>query len=115
MKPNGRQWSACAKSNRLKTQFLANMSHELRTPLNSIIGFSRVLLRGIDGPLTDMQQTDLTSIYNSGQHLLGLINNILDSSKIEAGKMELAIEPVNLIDIATTVMSTAVALIKDSP
>jgi signal transduction histidine kinase len=62
-----------------------------------------------------MQQTDLTSIYNSGQHLLGLINNILDSSKIEAGKMELAIESVNLIDIAKTVMSTAVALVKDKP
>jgi GAF domain-containing protein/DNA-binding response OmpR family regulator/anti-sigma regulatory factor (Ser/Thr protein kinase) len=98
---------------RLKTQFLANMSHELRTPLNSIIGFSRVMLRGIDGPLTDMQSTDLTSIYNSGQHLLGLINNILDLSKIEAGKMELAIESVNLVDIAKTVMSTAVALVKD--
>ncbi|NTU63397.1 MAG: GAF domain-containing protein, partial [Chloroflexi bacterium] len=98
---------------RLKTQFLANMSHELRTPLNSIIGFSRVMLRGIDGPLTDMQSTDLASIYSSGQHLLGLINNILDLSKIEAGKMELAIESVNLVDIAKTVMSTAVALIKD--
>jgi GAF domain-containing protein/DNA-binding response OmpR family regulator len=100
---------------RLKTQFLANMSHELRTPLNSIIGFSRVMLRGIDGPLTDMQSTDLTSIYNSGQHLLGLINNILDLSKIEAGKMELAIDPVNLVDIAKTVMSTAIALVKDKP
>ena len=100
---------------RLKTQFLANMSHELRTPLNSIIGFSRVMLRGIDGPLTEMQNTDLTSIYNSGQHLLGLINNILDISKIEAGKMELSIEPVNLVDVAKTVMSTAIALIKDKP
>jgi GAF domain-containing protein/DNA-binding response OmpR family regulator/anti-sigma regulatory factor (Ser/Thr protein kinase) len=100
---------------RLKTQFLANMSHELRTPLNSIIGFSRVMLRGIDGPLTDMQSTDLTSIYNSGQHLLGLINNILDISKIEAGKMELSIESVNLNDIAKTVMSTAIALVKDKP
>jgi signal transduction histidine kinase/CheY-like chemotaxis protein len=98
---------------RLKTQFLANMSHELRTPLNSIIGFSRVMLRGIDGPLTEMQSTDLTSIYSSGQQLLGLINNILDLSKIEAGKMDLAIEPVNLVDIAKTVMSTAVALVKD--
>ncbi|HTP09492.1 MAG TPA: response regulator, partial [Anaerolineae bacterium] len=100
---------------RLKTQFLANMSHELRTPLNSIIGFSRVMLRGIDGPLTDMQSTDLTSIYNSGQHLLGLINNILDISKIEAGKMELSLESVNLNDIAKTVMSTAIALVKDKP
>ena len=103
------------EADRLKTQFLANMSHELRTPLNSIIGFSRVMLRGIDGPVSDMQQTDLTSIYNSGQHLLGLINNILDFSKIEAGKMELSIEPVNLIDIAKTVMSTAIALVKDKP
>ncbi|MCP5078097.1 MAG: GAF domain-containing protein, partial [Psychromonas sp.] len=70
---------------KLKTQFLANMSHELRTPLNSIIGFSRVILKGIDGPLTELQKADLTSIHNSGQHLLGLINNILDLSKIEAG------------------------------
>ena len=101
------------EADRLKTQFLANMSHELRTPLNSIIGFSRVMLRGIDGPLTEMQSTDLTSIYNSGQHLLGLINNILDLSKIEAGKMELSLESVNLVDIAKTVMSTAIALVKD--
>ncbi|MBI5567939.1 MAG: GAF domain-containing protein [Chloroflexi bacterium] len=98
---------------RLKTQFLANMSHELRTPLNSIIGFSRVILRGIDGPISELQQTDLTSIYNSGQHLLSLINNILDLSKIEAGKMELSIEPLDLRDIAKSVMSTAIALVKD--
>jgi signal transduction histidine kinase/CheY-like chemotaxis protein len=103
------------EADRLKTQFLANMSHELRTPLNSIIGFSRVILRGIDGPLTELQQTDLNSIYNSGQHLLGLINNILDLSKIEAGKMELTIEPVDLRDIAKSVMSTAIALVKDKP
>ena len=57
---------------RLKSQFLANMSHELRTPLNSIIGFSRVIMKGIDGPVTELQQQDLTAIYNSGQHLLGL-------------------------------------------
>ncbi|HEY4688185.1 MAG TPA: GAF domain-containing protein [Anaerolineae bacterium] len=98
---------------RLKTQFLANMSHELRTPLNSIIGFSRVILRGIDGPLTELQQADLTAIHNSGQHLLGLINDILDLSKIEAGKMELSIEEVDLADIIRGVMSTAVALVKD--
>jgi len=55
---------------RLKSQFLANMSHELRTPLNSIIGFSRVIIKGIDGPVTDLQEQDLSAIYNSGQHLL---------------------------------------------
>jgi signal transduction histidine kinase/CheY-like chemotaxis protein len=100
---------------RLKTQFLANMSHELRTPLNSIIGFSRVILRGIDGPLTELQQADLTAIHSSGQHLLGLINDVLDLSKIEAGKMELSIEDVDLADIVKGVMSTAIALVKDRP
>lgn len=100
---------------KLKTQFLANMSHELRTPLNSIIGFSRVILKGIDGPLTELQKTDLTSIHNSGQHLLGLINNILDLSKIEAGKMELNFEEVELEPIIKGVMSTAIALVKDRP
>ncbi|MCB0209471.1 MAG: GAF domain-containing protein [Anaerolineae bacterium] len=98
---------------KLKTQFLANMSHELRTPLNSIIGFSRVILKGIDGPLTELQKTDLTSIHNSGQHLLGLINNILDLSKIEAGKMELNFEETEIEPIIKTVMSTAMALVKD--
>ncbi|MEW5956528.1 MAG: GAF domain-containing protein [Chloroflexota bacterium] len=98
---------------KLKTQFLANMSHELRTPLNSIIGFSRVILKGIDGPLTELQKTDLTSIYNSGQHLLGLINNVLDLSKIEAGKMELNFEEVEIAPIIKGVMSTAMALVKD--
>ena len=100
---------------RLKSQFLANMSHELRTPLNSVIGFSRVILKGIDGPLTDLQRTDLQAIYESGQHLLGLINDILDISKIEAGKMELVIEDVNLREIIKGVMSTAIALVKDKP
>ena len=100
---------------KLKTQFLANMSHELRTPLNSIIGFSRVILKGIDGPLTELQKTDLTSIHNSGQHLLGLINNILDLSKIEAGKMELNFEDVEVEPIIKGVMATALALVKDKP
>jgi signal transduction histidine kinase len=101
---------------RLKSQFLANMSHELRTPLNSIIGFSRVILKGIDGPITDLQQQDLTAIYSSGNHLLGLINDVLDVSKIEAGKMELGFEDqVNLNDMVTSVMSTTVGLVKDKP
>jgi PAS domain S-box-containing protein len=99
----------------LKSQFLANMSHELRTPLNSIIGFSRVILKGIDGPVSDMQQQDLTAIYNSGQHLLGLINDILDLARIEAGKMELNFEEVHLADMATSVMSTAKGLVKEKP
>ncbi|MCB8948967.1 MAG: GAF domain-containing protein [Ardenticatenaceae bacterium] len=80
----------------LKTQFLANMSHELRTPLNSIIGFSRVILKGIDGPITTAQEEDLQSIYTNGQHLLMLINEILDMAKIEAGKMNLNFETIAL-------------------
>jgi len=99
----------------LKSQFLANMSHELRTPLNSIIGFSRVILKGIDGPITEMQNQDLTAIYNSGQHLLGLINDILDLARIEAGKMELNFEEVKLTDIVTSVLSTAKGLVKEKP
>jgi signal transduction histidine kinase/CheY-like chemotaxis protein/PAS domain-containing protein len=98
---------------RLKSQFLANMSHELRTPLNSIIGFSRVILKGIDGHITDLQQQDLTAIYNSGQHLLGLINDVLDLAKIEAGKIDLSFDDVNIADIITSVMSTTSGLVKD--
>ncbi len=100
---------------RLKTEFLASMSHELRTPLNSIIGFSRVILKGIDGPLSDLQKQDLEAIHGSGQHLLGLINNILDISKIEAGKMELAFEEVDMKQTIKTVMSTAIGLNKGKP
>ncbi len=98
---------------RLKSEFLANMSHELRTPLNSIIGFSRVILKGIDGPISPLQEQDLSSIYNSGKHLLGLINNVLDLSKIEAGKMELVPEVVDVKEGLNVVMSTAIGLAKD--
>ena len=100
---------------RLKSQFLANMSHELRTPLNSIIGFSKVILKGIDGPISDLQKLDLTAIYNSGQHLLALITDILDLSKIEAGKMEMKFENVSLPDLINSVMPTAIGLVKDKP
>ena len=101
---------------KLKSQFLANMSHELRTPLNSIIGFSRVILKGIDGPVSDLQKQDLTAINSAGQHLLQLINDVLDISKIEAGKMELAFDDqVHLGDLITSAMSTAVGLTKDKP
>ena len=103
------------EADRLKTQFLANMSHELRTPLNSIIGFSQVILKEIDGPITDIQKEDLSAIHNSGQHLLNMINSILDISKIEAGKMEISIEEVDLRPIFKTVLSTAIGLVKEKP
>lgn len=101
------------ESDRLKTQFLANMSHELRTPLNAIIGFAQVLLEGIDGEMNEVQRKDLTAVYNSGTHLLGLINDILDIAKIEAGRMELNLEMVNLKEVIQSVMSTSKALVKD--
>lgn len=103
------------KADQLKTEFLANMSHELRTPLNSIIGFSRVILKGFDGPVTDTQKQDLNAIYNAGQHLLGLINNILDFSKIESGKMDLVFSEVDLAEIIGSVMDTIAGLIKGRP
>ena len=101
---------------KLKSQFLANMSHELRTPLNSIIGFSRVILKGIDGPITEVQEQDLNAINSAGQHLLHLINDILDISKIEAGRMELTFEDhVDIADLINSVLPTGTGLLKDKP
>ncbi len=90
---------------RLKSSFLANMSHELRTPLNSILGFADVMLEGLDGALTDNMQNDLGLIYKNGQHLLHLINDVLDMAKIESGKMNLNIEKFNLQEIIEEVTS----------
>jgi signal transduction histidine kinase len=90
---------------RLKSSFLANMSHELRTPLNSILGFADVMIEELDGPLTDNMKTDLGLIYKNGQHLLHLINDVLDMAKIESGKMNLNIEKFNLQEIIEEVTS----------
>jgi GAF domain-containing protein/CheY-like chemotaxis protein len=100
---------------KLKSDFLANMSHELRTPLNSIIGFSRVMLKGIDGALTEMQEQDLSTIYNSGQHLLMLINDLLDQAKIAAGKMDIKYEHFDVKAVVEAVKSIGIGLVKDKP
>ena len=82
-----------------KSDFLANMSHELRTPLNSVIGFAEVLQDGLYGPMNEKQKDYVGNIYTSGRYLLSLINDILDLSKVEAGKLELDISKVVLKDV----------------
>jgi two-component system, cell cycle sensor histidine kinase PleC len=87
-------------ANKAKSEFLANMSHELRTPLNAINGFSEIMLGEMFGPLGDKRYKEYSQdILSSGQHLLALINDILDMSKIEAGKMNLRFEPLHLQDV----------------
>lgn len=100
---------------RLKSEFLASMSHELRTPLNSIIGFSRVMLKGISGPLTEMQEQDLNTIYGSGNHLLNLINDILDQAKIEANELNLRFGYFDIKPMVESVKSMAIGLMKEKP
>jgi signal transduction histidine kinase len=92
-----------------KSEFLANMSHELRTPLNAIIGFSEVLGERLFGELNDKQEEYLKDIHASGQHLLSLINDILDLSKIEAGRMELELTDFDL----PTAIDNALTLVRE--
>lgn len=99
----------------LKTEFIATVSHELRTPLNSIIGFAKLLLKQKIGPLNPVQQTDVSLIYDSAQHLLGLVNDILDLSKIEAGKIRLDLDWVSVEEIVVGVMASTYILIEGKP
>ncbi len=98
------------EADQLKSQFLNNMSHELRTPLNSIIGFTEIILDGIDGEISERQREDLTAIYNSGGHLLNLINDILDLAKIESGKTEINREDVHLKEVVDRIISITYSL-----
>ncbi len=98
---------------RLKSQFLANMSHELRTPLNSIIGYSEILLDGDDGELSEEAAEDVETIYNSGKHLLAIINDILDRAKIESGQMTITPTPMDLQSLVDEVVTTSQVLVKD--
>lgn len=104
------------QSDRVKSQFLASVSHELRTPLNSIINFSEFMSMGILGPINDEQRSALANIVESGHHLLALINDVLDISKIQSGSLKLYIEQnVNLQKEVDAVIEAARALLKDKP
>lgn len=95
-----------------KVRFLENMSHELREPLNIIIGFSRLMLKGLDGELSEQQALDLQRIHESSQHLLSLITDILTISQLQAGLVELELRPVNISEVIASIMPTASALIR---
>lgn len=100
------QYRDILEAEKVKAEFLANMSHELRTPLNGIIGFAKVIMQGIDGPVNERQAADLEIIHRSGQHLLEMINDVLDISKIESGKMELNREIFSLKEVISDTVST---------
>ncbi|MBW7885717.1 MAG: PAS domain-containing protein [Caldilineaceae bacterium] len=93
---------AAETANRAKSTFLANMSHELRTPLNAVIGLSQALQEEIYGPLTDRQRRAANTIETSGRHLLALITDILDISKIEAGRLDLNYEGIDILEVCRT-------------
>ncbi len=99
----------------LKSEFLANMSHELRTPLNSIIGYTEIMLMGIEGELDPEMQEDVEAIYENGQHLLRLINDILDLAKIEAGHMALSMEQVDIEPLLDDVRTNNAGLVLNKP
>ena len=101
----GRMYTELEAASRHKSEFLANMSHELRTPLNAVIGFSEVLAEHMFGELNEKQDEYVRDILTSGQHLLSLINDILDLSKIEAGRMELDLGPFALEEALENGMS----------
>ena len=96
-----------------KSQFLANMSHELRTPLNAILGYTELMADGIYGELPEKTMGVLKRLESNGRHLLGLINDVLDLSKIEAGQLVLDLSDYSLDDIAQTVRSTLEPLAAD--
>ena len=93
-----------------KSQFLANMSHELRTPLNAIIGYTEMMADGLYGKVGEKAQGVLERVQNNGRHLLGLINDVLDLSKIEAGQLTLTVEPYSVADMVATVLSATESL-----
>jgi signal transduction histidine kinase/DNA-binding response OmpR family regulator len=97
---------AAEEANRLKSEFLSLMSHELRTPMNSVIGYAHLLLDGLSGELTEQQAADVRQISRSAGQLLALLNDVLDLAKIEAGRVDVAFDPVDLGGIAREIADT---------
>jgi signal transduction histidine kinase len=103
------------QANAVKSQFLASMSHELRTPLNAIINFSKFLFDGLLGPVTDQQKDSLGKVVESAKHLLALINDVLDISKIEAGALQLFVESdIDVREVLMNARDMAIALVGDN-
>lgn len=102
-------------ANRIKSQFLANMSHELRTPLNAILNFTAFVADGVMGPVNEAQSDALAQSITSSKHLLSLINDILDLTKIEAGLMDLFIQSVDMNEVMGSIVSVGKGLVKDKP
>jgi len=100
---------------RMKAEFLTNMSHEIRTPLNAILGFSDVLLQGLDGELPPQAHQDIQLIHTRGQHLLALVNDVLDISKIEAGLMEIVPKPLDIYELIPDIEKTAKTMATGKP
>ncbi|MEM7335911.1 MAG: ATP-binding protein, partial [Chloroflexota bacterium] len=106
--------NSAEEANLLKSQFLSNMSHELRTPLNAIINMSGFVMDGILGDVNEIQIEALEKTVDSGQHLLSLINDILDLTKIEAGLMNIVFEPIELNNLLESITATGKGLVKDN-
>jgi signal transduction histidine kinase/CheY-like chemotaxis protein/tetratricopeptide (TPR) repeat protein len=104
--------ASAEQANRAKSTFLANMSHELRTPLNAIIGFTRIVRRKADGVLPAKQTENLDKVLTSAQHLLALINTVLDIAKIEAGRMDVTASTFNLVQLLDQCIGTATPLVR---
>jgi signal transduction histidine kinase len=102
-----------AEASQHKSQFLANMSHELRTPLNAILGYTELLVDGVYGQVTEKTLGVLKRLESNGRHLLGLINDVLDLSKIEAGQLVLDLADYSLQDVAHTVHTAVEPLADD--
>jgi PAS domain S-box-containing protein len=109
-----RQHIALEQASALKSQFLANMSHEFRTPLNAILGYTHMLLNGVSGAVSDPQRKSLTRIDSNSQHLLALINDILDITRIEAGRMPLNLSTFKIPALIEEVMSELEPIIRRS-